>query len=200
MADMANIAALSNTLIALLWAIWIIVWTVAAFFVKRTQRRERLGPVLLERVPVVIGFFMLLLPHWRPHRMPLALTQRFMAEAPWLALVALALVAAGLFVAYWARVHLGRNWSGEVMVKEGHTLITSGPYRWVRHPIYAGMTLALVGTALASGAPYGFLGLVLILFGFLVRVRLEEALMRETFPADYAEYTRHTARLIPGIY
>jgi protein-S-isoprenylcysteine O-methyltransferase Ste14 len=197
---MNRLVVVSNELIALLWAVWIVVWTAAAFFVKRTQRRERLGPVLLERLPVVLGFFMLLLPYWRPHRLPPALTQRFMAEGPELALVALALVVAGLLVAYWARVHLGRNWSGEVMVKVGHTLITGGPYRWVRHPIYAGMTLALVGTALASGAFYGFIGLALILFGFLVRVRLEEGLMRETFPADYAEYSRRTARLIPGVY
>jgi protein-S-isoprenylcysteine O-methyltransferase Ste14 len=197
---MDRIAEASNTLIALLWVIWIVVWTGAAFFVKRTQRREPFASMLYERVPVVVGFFMLLLPHWLPRRAPPALTQRFMGEGSGLALAALALVLGGLFVAYWARLHLGRNWSGVVMVKEGHTLITSGPYRWVRHPIYAGMTVALVGTALASGAPYGFLGLVLILFGFLVRVRLEEALMRETFPADYAEYTRHTARLIPGIY
>jgi protein-S-isoprenylcysteine O-methyltransferase Ste14 len=86
------------------------------------------------------------------------------------------------------------------MVKVGHTLITSGPYRSVRHPIYSGMTLALVGSALATGAPYGFVGLALILFGFLVRVGQEEALMRETFPGEYDDYSRHTARLIPGVY
>jgi len=197
---MESLTQTANAAIALLWAIWIVVWTAAAFFVKRTQRREPLGAMLLERVPVVAGFFMLLLPHWKPRRIPPALLQRFMAEGPGLALVALALVLAGLLVAYWARLHLGRNWSGEVMVKVGHTLITSGPYRWVRHPIYAGMTLALIGTALASGALYGVIGFGLILFGFLVRVRQEEALMRATFPGEYIEYSRHTARLIPGVY
>ena len=197
---MESLTQTANAAIALLWAIWIVVWTAAAFFVKRTQRREPLGATLLERVPVVVGFFMLLLPHWKPRRIPPALLQRFMAEGPGLALVALALVLAGLLVAYWARLHLGRNWSGEVMVKVGHTLITSGPYRWVRHPIYAGMTLALIGTALASGALYGVIGFGLILFGFLVRVRQEEALMRATFPGEYIEYSRHTARLIPGVY
>ncbi|HML11438.1 MAG TPA: isoprenylcysteine carboxylmethyltransferase family protein [Stellaceae bacterium] len=190
----------ANRLIAALWVIWIVVWTGAAFFVKRTQRREKLGPILLERTPVVVGFLMLLLPHWKSRGMPPALLERFMGEGPGLAAVALALVIGGLLVAYWARWHLGRNWSGEVMVKKGHSLITSGPYRWVRHPIYSGMTVALVGTALASGAPYGFIGLGLILFGFLVRVRQEEALMGETFPADYAVYSARTARLIPGLY
>jgi len=193
---MDRIVPLANTLIIALWVIWLIVWTSAAFAVKRTQRRERLGPTLVERVPVIAGFLVLVLSRW----LPTALTTRFLPEPPGLALVALILVVAGMIIAYWARLHLGRNWSGEVMVKVGHTLITSGPYRWVRHPIYSGMTLALVGTALATGAPYGFIGLALILFGFLVRVRQEEALMRETFHGEYDDYSRHTARLIPGVY
>jgi protein-S-isoprenylcysteine O-methyltransferase Ste14 len=193
---MDRIAALSNALIGFLWIVWLVVWTAAAFYVKRTRRREPFGAMLVERVPVVAGFVVLV----APRRLPPGLQQRFLAEGPMLALAAMALVAAGMLVAYWARAHLGRNWSGEVMVKEGHSLVTSGPYRWVRHPIYSGMTLALIGTALASGAPYGFLGLGLILFGFLVRVHQEESLMRETFPADYDSYRRHTARLIPGVF
>jgi protein-S-isoprenylcysteine O-methyltransferase Ste14 len=193
---MDRIVPLANTLIVALWVIWLIVWIGAAFAVKRTRRRARLGPTLVERVPVIAGFLVLVLRRW----LPAVLTTRFLPEPPELALVALILVVAGMIVAYWARAHLGRNWSGEVMVKVGHTLITSGPYRSVRHPIYSGMTLALVGSALATGAPYGFVGLALILFGFLVRVGQEEALMRETFPGEYDDYSRHTARLIPGAY
>ena len=193
---MDRIVPLANTLIIALWVVWVVVWTAAAFFVKRTRRRERLGPTIIERLPLLAGVWMLALARW----LPAALTRRFLAEGPALALVALVLVAAGLAVAYWARTHLGRNWSGEVMVKEGHSLITSGPYRWVRHPIYSGIILALIGTALATGAPNGFIGLALIALGFLVRVRLEEALMRQTFPGEYDAYRRHTARLIPGIF
>jgi protein-S-isoprenylcysteine O-methyltransferase Ste14 len=193
---MYGFSTLANALIVALWIVWLVVWTTAAFFVKRTRRREPFGPMLLERVPVVAGTLVLI----GSHRLAPALTQRFIVETPGIAFAALVMVVAGMTFAYWARAHLGRNWSGQVMVKENHTLITSGPYRWVRHPIYSGMTMALVGTALASGAPYGFLGLALILFGFLVRVGQEEALMRETFPADYPEYSRRTARLIPGVY
>jgi len=193
---MASIVAFANTLIVALWIVWLFIWTAAAFFVKRTRRREPLRTMLIERVLVVVGMLVLIRPHW----LSPVLSRRFIAEEPAIALLALVLVIAGMLFAYWARVHLGRNWSGEVMVKVGHTLITSGPYRSVRHPIYSGMTLALVGTALATGAPYGFIGLALILFGFLVRVRLEEALMRETFPGEYDDYSRHTARLIPGVY
>jgi protein-S-isoprenylcysteine O-methyltransferase Ste14 len=197
---MDRVAELSDSLIAVLWAVWIVVWTGAAFFVKRTKRKEPLRATLWERVPVIAGFVLLVAPYRAPHRVPAALTQRFLGEGPGLALFALALVVLGLLVAYWARVHLGRNWSGNVTVKEDHTLIRSGPYRWIRHPIYSGMTVALIGTALATGAPYGFIAMALILFGFLVRVGLEEALMRETFPGEYDDYSRHTARLIPGVF
>jgi protein-S-isoprenylcysteine O-methyltransferase Ste14 len=193
---MHPVAAIANLLIVALWAIWVIVWTVAAFFVKRTRRKEVLGAMLQERVAVVAGAVVLIRPAWLPR----ILRQHFWIERPGLALVALALVICGMLFAYWARVHLGRNWSGQVIVKVDHALITSGPYRWVRHPIYAGMLTALAGTALATSAPYGFIGLALILFGFLVRVRLEEALMRETFPAEYDRYSQHTARLIPGVF
>lgn len=197
---MDRLVVVSNELIALLWALWLIVWASAAFFVKRTQRRQSLGLMLLERVPILIGFFLFLLPHRAPRRLPPALTRRFMEEGPPLAVIALVLAFVGILFSFWARAHLGRNWSGEVMVKVGHTLTTSGPYRHVRHPIYSGMTLALVGTALASGTLAGFLGLAFILFAFLVRLRQEEALMRQTFPGDYVAYSEHTARLIPGIY
>jgi protein-S-isoprenylcysteine O-methyltransferase Ste14 len=110
------------------------------------------------------------------------------------------LTAAGLLFTVWARVHLGGNWSGNVTVKEGHTLVTNGPYRWVRHPIYTGVFLALIGTALAVGTARAFVGAGLILLGFVIKLRVEEARMRETFPADYGDYSRRTARLIPGVY
>lgn len=85
------------------------------------------------------------------------------------------------------------------MVKEDHALVQSGPYRRVRHPIYTGMLLAFLGTAVAVGEWRGLVGLVLALVSFLLKSRLEEARMGETFP-EYAEYRRHTAALIPGIY
>lgn len=197
---MDRLTVIANELVALLWAVWMAVWCAAALFVKRTQRRERLGPTLLERVPILIGFFLFLLPHWMPRRLPSVLTRRLMDEPPTVAIIAVLLVFGGVLFSVWARAYLGRNWSGEVMVKIGHTLITSGPYRWVRHPIYSGLGLALIGTALASGTFSGFLGLAFILFAFLVRVRQEEALMRQTFPGDYVAYSGRTARLIPGIY
>ena len=96
--------------------------------------------------------------------------------------IGLALLIAGLAFAVWARVHLGRNWSGSVTVKEGHELIRSGPYALVRHPIYTGLITAVLGTAIVSGTVRASVGLVIITLSLLRKLRTEEALHARNFP------------------
>jgi protein-S-isoprenylcysteine O-methyltransferase Ste14 len=192
---MSALAEASRHLIPAFWFIWLAIWIAASWSVKRTQMPEPLRQALANRIPVLLGAVMLMAPGWLPD----ALTGRFLWGPDGPALGTL-LVFAGLAFAMWARWHLGRNWSGTVTVKEGHTLIQSGPYRWVRHPIYSGMVLALFGTALAIGEPRGFIGAGLILLGFVVKLLVEEARMRDTFPREYDNYCRRTARLIPGVF
>lgn len=193
---MGSLGAAARYAIPALWIVWITGWMLAAIGNKRTQWREPLPAAILNRGPVLIGTAMLLAPQWLPR----GLTRRVLTPGHGLPALGTILVFLGLLFAFWARWHLGRNWSGTVTVKQDHTLITSGPYRWVRHPIYSGIVLALLGTALAIGAPYGFVATVLIVLGFLVKLRAEEARMRATFPAAYDDYCRHTARLIPGVF
>ena len=192
---MTALAEASRHLIPAFWLIWLVGWLVAARNVKRTQWREPLHLAVYNRLPVLLGVALLL----APGRLPLVVNERFVWAGPAPAALGVVLVGAGLLFAGWARWHLGRNWSGEVTVKEGHMLVTSGPYRWVRHPIYTGLLLALIGNALAIGSARGFVGAALILAGFMIKLSVEEARMRETF-ADYEAYARRTARLIPGVY
>jgi protein-S-isoprenylcysteine O-methyltransferase Ste14 len=109
----------------------------------------------------------------------------------------LALLIAGLLFAVWARVHLGRNWSGSVTVKEGHELIRTGPYGLVRHPIYTGLITAVLGTAIVSGTVRAALGLVIISGSLVLKLRTEEDFMRETFPDQYPRYANQVPALIP---
>jgi protein-S-isoprenylcysteine O-methyltransferase Ste14 len=95
-------------------------------------------------------------------------------------------------------MHLGRNWSATVTVKESHTLIRTGPYRYVRHPIYSGILLALLGTAVAIGERRGFVAVAVALVGIAWKASVEERRMRETFP-EYAQYRRKTAALVPFV-
>ena len=94
-------------------------------------------------------------------------------------------------------MHLGGNWSGTVTVKQGHELIRSGPYAYVRHPIYTGLTTALLGTTLASGTLHAVIGLAIIVLAFVRKSGIEEEFMREAFPGEYQRYSAEVPALIP---
>ncbi len=108
-----------------------------------------------------------------------------------------AVTIAGLLFAIWARDHLGRNWSSSVTIKQGHELITTGPYAVVRHPIYTGILTGFLGMAIAISQVRGFLVFVLIFFVLWLKLRMEEEWMRSQFGETYAAYARRTAALVP---
>jgi protein-S-isoprenylcysteine O-methyltransferase Ste14 len=113
--------------------------------------------------------------------------------------VGAALTAAGLLFTVWARVHLGTNWSGTVTLKRGHELITSGPYAFVRHPIYTGLLLAFLGSALARDEWRGVLALALVALALWRKLRNEERWMREQFGDAYSAYSKRVAALVPRV-
>ena len=184
---------LYRQLIAWPWLAWALYWAVAALRTKRARRRERLVSRLSHVVPLVLGGLLL---GWRD--VPWAwLALRLWPPAALPYLLGLALVLAGLAFAVWARVHLGGNWSGTVTVKEAHELVRSGPYAYVRHPIYTGLITAVLGTALASGTLRAAFGFLIITVALQRKLRAEEAFMRETFPEEYERYRAEVPALIP---
>jgi protein-S-isoprenylcysteine O-methyltransferase Ste14 len=193
MAGMPHGLLFYRQIIAWLWIAWALYWIVSAISNKTTRRRESLGSRLSHVVPLTVGFVLLA---W--HDVPWAwLAARLWPRsftAYWLGVT---LLAAGLGFTVWARVHLGRNWSGSVTVKQDHELIRSGPYAYVRHPIYTGLLAAALGTAIASGTVRAALGLLIIAAALLRKLRTEEAFMRETFPGEYERYAAAVPGLIP---
>ncbi len=113
--------------------------------------------------------------------------------------IAAALSVAGVCFAIWARVRLGRNWSSRPAVKMDHELVTSGPYAYVRHPIYTGLILMAAGTAL-TGSAWGIGVFVIACFVLLSRIPIEEKIMLELFPKEYPGYKERTKRLVPFIW
>jgi len=109
------------------------------------------------------------------------------------------LTAIGIGFAIWARVNLGRNWSSRPTVKEQHELVTTGPYAYVRHPIYSGIMLAALGTALVTSI-FGIGMLIFISIFFALRMNKEEKIMLELFPEQYPEYQKQTKRLVPFVW
>lgn len=181
--------------LAVLWLGWLAYWMVAARDVKTTSRREGVATFLLNRVFVVIGALLFVV-----YRQPIHwLNERFVPAALTAYVLGLMMVAAGLGFAMWARVHFGRNWSATVTVKQDHELIRTGPYGLVRHPIYTGLLLALLGTAVGIGEWRGLVAFASFMIGFLFKLKAEERFMTETFGEQYNRYRAEVPALIPFI-
>lgn len=183
-------------IIPALWLAWLVYWWYSARDVKKTSRPEPVRSRLKHRIPMVLGALCLA----APRLVPKVLTRRFLPSSIGVLILGTVLLAMGLGLSVWARRHLGRNWSVQVVVKEDHALIRSGPYRYVRHPIYTGILLAFLGMAVTIGEWRALVGLGFAVLSFAVKSRAEESRMRETFPVEYPEYQRETAALIPYVY
>ena len=168
------------------WAAFWLYWLVAAFSMKRGRvpwsRELRIRVVI-----VAVAILLIRLGAFRGHR---ANTD------PWLAGIGLVLFAVGLGFAIWARVHIGRNWGTPMTQKDEPELVTSGPYRLVRHPIYSGILVAGIGTAVALS----WVWLAAVVLGgiyFVYSATVEERYLGEQFPDDYPPYKRSTKMLVP---
>ena len=177
------------------WLVFVAIWVIAAVSTKRTVYRETRAQRLRYWVWLVSAYFLLL---YGP-RLPFPLNLRIVPHATPTAMAAAVLCLIGLAFAVWARVTLGRNWSGVVALKEGHELIERGPYRFVRHPIYTGILTMFFATALAVGHLAGFAATLLMFASFWIKLRDEEKLMLQQFPEQYAAYRQRTRRIVPFV-
>lgn len=171
---------------------WQVIWTKTAD-TKITQRLEPAGSRILRVVALLIVIVLLLTT-----RIPLPwLYWQLWPLGIWPFWVGAAVTVAGLLFAVWARRHLGSNWSSSVTIKQGHELITTGPYALVRHPIYTGILTGFFGTAIALSQVRGVIAFVLVFLVFWAKLRIEEEWMRSQFGETYAAYARQTAALVP---
>jgi len=182
-------------LIALIWIAWFVYWQVAAAGAKRNSRRESGWSLALHAMPLVVAVALVAAPRlWDGWLM-----DRFLPRGLSLYWFGLTLLILGLGFAVWARRYIGRNWSGTVTVKQDHELIRTGPYALVRHPIYTGILLGFLGTAVSLGQWRGLLAVALALLAFLLKIRLEEKWMTETFGERYVQYRKEVKALIPFV-
>jgi protein-S-isoprenylcysteine O-methyltransferase Ste14 len=172
------------------WAAFWIYWLVAAFSMKRGRVDwSREGRIRL----VIIALAVVLA------RLGLIRGGRHVQTDPWLAAVGLALFGLGLGLAIWARVQLGRNWGTPMTRKNEPELVTSGPYRLVRHPIYSGILAANIGTAVALS--WRWLPVVaLVAIYFVYSATVEERYLAGQFPDSYPAYRRSTKMLVPFVF
>jgi protein-S-isoprenylcysteine O-methyltransferase Ste14 len=118
----------------------------------------------------------------------------------WPVVAGLVLIVAGVALRAWSIITLGRFFQYQIRIQTGHSVVTGGPYRFVRHPSYTGIILAVVGYALATDDVYSLLAaLALIAAGLTVRIRAEERQLRQALGPDYDQFAAHRKRLIPGV-
>jgi protein-S-isoprenylcysteine O-methyltransferase Ste14 len=177
--------------LVLLWAGWVLSWLLVASWSARTVQRS--GGQIPYRILTVIGFI-LLLGFWSPrHR----LLQLWQLEDGWKWAMA-GVAGLGFAFCWWARLHLGQLWSATITRKEDHHVVNTGPYASVRHPIYTGLALAAVATAIQRGTMIALAGSVLLIGAFYIKARLEERFLREELGAKaYDAYAARVPMFIP---
>ena len=185
-------------LLPAIWTAFVVYWRLLSANVKGTRRFEAAPSRITRLILFLVAIALLFLPestfpefswlYWRP-----------LTSSALTFIGGVTLTVAGLLFSIWARHHLGRNWSLAVTLKDDHELIVTGPYALVRHPIYTGLLVGFLGTAIAIMQIRGILALILILIAIWTKIRMEERLMREHFGARYDIYARRVCALIPFI-
>jgi protein-S-isoprenylcysteine O-methyltransferase Ste14 len=177
-----------------LWIAWGTYWIIAARFVQRAKESEGIALRLQHLIPTAVGFILIF-----------NIFQRVwicgpIFQGPIFAIVGLMITACGLAFATWARIHLGKYWSGIITLKEGHRLIRSGPYAIARHPIYTGFLLGALGSAITAGTGDAAIGLLVLFVAYFVKIKREETVLLKEFGKEYARFKAEVATLVPLVF
>ncbi len=185
-----------NWIIVGLWLCFLCYWFISAMSAKKNITRNQWQRGVWLRLLIFAGIFVLL--SFQSVRQFFEYSNTLFSN-PLVSTIGVVLCAAGVALAIWARRHLGRNWGMPMSLKEKPELVTSGPYRSLRHPIYTGMLLAMIGTALVVGLSWLIIFIAAGIY-FVYSAKTEERIMMREFPHIYPEYKKHTKMLIPFIW
>ncbi len=180
------------------WLIFLLYWYILAGPVKPIQRTSGWLRGNWHQILLLAGFLLISNPLGLARVNPIA----FSIASPTLVIQLLSVVfaVAGLIVAVIARKTLAGNWSREVAIKEGHELITTGLYRHVRNPIYSGILLMTLGTALSFGTLSAVIGFLIVMLAIWLKLCGEEKILAQHFSEEYLAYKKHTKALIPFVW
>lgn len=183
-----------NSIIGVCWAIFVLYWLISALWTKGVAEKQSVWSALSHRIPLVCSYVLLADLHLPP---PLNLSVTPCAD--WTGAMGASICVLGLLITLWARWTLGGNWSSSVTFKQGHELIRTGPYRLVRHPIYTGILVMGLGTALDFGQLRCWLALPLMATAFWIKLSQEEKLLLRHFPNEYPTYQQQVKALVPFV-
>jgi protein-S-isoprenylcysteine O-methyltransferase Ste14 len=178
-----------------IWWVWLISWFAAGIWSDRTVTRPSLRRQAAYRLTTICGA-LLLFGVFGIRRYDIRFW-RLDGDLGWLFV---GIAAVGIMFMWWARLHLGRLWSGSVTRKADHHIVDTGPYAFVRHPIYTGLLCALAATVCVDATAETFAGVTILAAGIYIKARTEEAFLRDQLGADaYDAYARRVPMLIPRV-
>jgi protein-S-isoprenylcysteine O-methyltransferase Ste14 len=182
-----------NETFEVIWTGWFASWMAASFWSARTEKRARTWETRIYRGTICAG--VILIVPWTAQ----ALGERPIWEVGQYGAYALAgVIVAGLLLTWWARIHLGRLWSSAITRKEEHRLVDTGPYAFMRHPIYTGMITALLATAVTEATLLALLGAGIMALSLWLKARAEERFLTAELEVNaYESYQRRVPMLIP---
>jgi protein-S-isoprenylcysteine O-methyltransferase Ste14 len=176
-----------------IWLAWLITWFGAAIWSARTVDRPSVRRQLSYRLTTMCGA-LLMFGVFGVRRYDI----RFWELNGGIGWLFAGVVATGVLFMWWARLHLGRLWSGSVTRKADHHVIDTGPYAFVRHPIYTGLLVAIAATVCVRATAETVVGAALLAAGIYIKARTEEAFLRDQLGADaYDAYARRVPMLVP---
>ena len=182
-----------HLLVEVPWVVFVLYWIVSAIRTRDTVQTESFASRYAILLIEVAGFVLLF-----RHSAGIGfLGNRFMHRTLASAIVGSILTWMGIGLAIWARYHLAEYWSARIAIKEDHQLIRTGPYARLRHPIYSGIVLAAIGSAVVIDQWRCVLGVCLVLIGYCIKARKEETMLTQQFGDAFREHQKHAGFLIP---
>lgn len=187
--------------ISLIWKILLYGWTASEIGVALATRTRKGGGKLLDRGSMIILWGTITLSIFASEYLAAVLPHNILGGAHWVRYSAIAVLAVGIVIRWTAIFSLGKAFSVNVAIRETQTLYQGGLYRFMRHPSYTGMLIIFFAIGLSERNWYSLaVMMVFPTIALLYRIHVEEAALNQAFGAQYAEYSRRTNRLIPGIY
>jgi protein-S-isoprenylcysteine O-methyltransferase len=180
----------------LMWFALALYWFVSSWSVKKTIKKQSGWPRAAYITCVCVAFMLL----FQEQSLVSFLNKPVLPQYTGWKLIGLLFCSAGLLFSLAARIYLGKNWSGQITIKENHELVETGPYRISRNPIYTGFLVAFFGTSMSLGLLRGYLGIFVFLICLLIKISGEEKFMLETFTDRYRTYQKKVKKIIPFVF
>jgi protein-S-isoprenylcysteine O-methyltransferase Ste14 len=180
-------------LVELPWIVFVVYWIIAGIKTRPTRSQEAFTSRYTILLIEVVGYVLIFIRSTGIG----VLETRFMPRSVASAILGVILTWSGIGLAIWARYHLAENWSARITIKEDHQLIRTGPYSRLRHPIYSGLILATIGSAIVIDQWRCVLGLCLVVFGYCLKARKEEAMLIQQFGDAFRDHQKQTGFLFP---